>query len=232
MDLQRVVQVLATLVCVAGIIGAVIVARTRFRSLRPADSISLGVVTLSTVAFYKLLAFAGLAAAPAAAMVLANYHTFEGTHEVRACNGCHVMRPMVVDLMDPGSDTLAARHAKNKWIPQDQCYGCHSDYGLSGSMAAKAEGFRHLVRYTTGFYTEPIRFRGHFDNANCFKCHAGTEAFESRKSHQDVRQRLASNDVSCTNCHGWAHPTRAARTPGSADYARLMQNVLGKSRTQ
>src|SRR5262249_55523759 len=105
MDLQRVVQILTALVCLAGIVAAVMISRTRFRSLKAGDTISLGVVTLSAVAFYKLLAFAGLAVAPAAAMFLANYHTFEGTHEVAACNGCHVMRPMVVDLMDPGSDT-------------------------------------------------------------------------------------------------------------------------------
>jgi hypothetical protein len=226
MGLQRVVQVLVLLVCLGGIIAAVIVSRTRFRLLKPADTVSLGVVTLSAMAFYKLLAFGGLAVTPAAAMVLANYHTFEGTHEVRACNGCHVMRPMVVDLMDPDSDTLAARHARNKWIPQDQCFGCHSDYGLAGSIAAKMEGYRHLVRYTTGFYSEPIVYRGRFNNANCFKCHAGTTAFESGHSHQVVRQRLGDSNMSCTNCHGWAHPTRAARTPGSPDYQRLMQNLL------
>jgi Nitrate/TMAO reductases, membrane-bound tetraheme cytochrome c subunit len=230
MELQTVVKVLGTLACVAGIAAALIVARTRFKLLRPGDSISLGVVTLSSVAFYKLLALGGLVVAPAAAMALANYHTFEGTHEVRACNGCHVMRPMVVDLLEPGSDTLAARHTKNKWIPENQCYGCHSDYGLSGSLAAKMEGYRHLVRYTTGFYREPIIYRGHFDNANCLKCHAGTVAFESRISHRDVRQRLADSNMSCTNCHGWAHPTRAARTPGSPEYSHLMQDLLAAPR--
>ena len=61
---------------------------------------------------------------------------------------------------EPASDTLAARHFKNHWIPEDQCYECHSDYGLSGDMEAKMEGFRHLARYTTRTYQEPIKFRG------------------------------------------------------------------------
>jgi hypothetical protein len=41
-------------------------------------------------------------------------------------------------------------------------------------------------------------------------------------SHHTVRQQLQENTVSCLNCHGAAHPTRGQRTPGSADYDRLM----------
>ncbi len=59
---------------------------------------------------------------------------------------------------------------------------------------------------------------------NCMSCHAGTPAFESLKVHEPVTANLASDDptISCTNCHGKAHPTRAQRTPGHPDYDRLM----------
>jgi hypothetical protein len=135
---------------------------------------------------------------------------------------CHVMTPMVTDMHEPGSQTLAARHFRNGWIPKDQCYQCHSDYGLAGDLAAKAEGYRHLARYTTRTHTEPIKYRGVFPNDNCLKCHDGTPKFGAVDSHTTVRARLDDNSLSCLNCHGRAHPTREQRTPGHADYDRLM----------
>ena len=84
------------------------------------------------------------------------------------------------------------------------------------------EGYRHLARYTTRTYDEPIKFKGRFHNDNCLKCHAGTPEWEGVKSHQTVRARLEESSLSCLNCHGRAHPTRSARTPGSDDYDRLM----------
>ena len=177
---------------------------------------------LSTAALWKLLVFGALVVTPAAVVVVANYHTFVGVHEVEACNRCHVMRPMVVDMMDPKSDALAARHFKNRWIPKDQCYACHSDYGLSGDLAAKMEGFRHLARYTTRTYTEPIQYHAVFNNNNCMNCHANMPAFEAVPWHHTVKVSLGKNETSCLSCHGLARPTRAARTPGSSDYNRLV----------
>ena len=132
------------------------------------------------------------------------------------------MTPMVTDMRDPTSETLAARHFKNGWIPKDQCYQCHSDYGLAGDLAAKMEGYRHLARYTTNTYDEPIEYRGRFPNDNCLKCHEGTPKFEAVQSHHTVQGRLDLSTLSCLNCHGRAHPSRSARTPGSAQYERLM----------
>jgi nitrate/TMAO reductase-like tetraheme cytochrome c subunit len=163
-----------------------------------------------------------LFAVPAAAVAVANYHTVEGVHGVDSCNRCHVMTPMANDMRDPGSETLAARHFKNGWIPKDQCYQCHSDYGLAGDMRAKMEGYRHLARYTTNTYEEPIKYRGVFHNDNCLKCHDGTPRFTAVPSHSTVHARLADSSISCLNCHGNAHPTREQRTPGHADYDRLM----------
>ena len=87
------------------------------------------------------------------------------------------------------------------------------------------EGYRHLARYTTRTYQEPIKIRGHFNNENCLKCHQGMPLFEAVKSHQSVRVLLDNSAMSCLNCHGQAHPSRAQRTPGSADYTKLMEAV-------
>ena len=157
MEAVTLVRVLGTLLCLLGIALCFWVGRKRFAELSTRDHVSVGIAVLSVAALWKLLAFGALVATPAAVVAVANYHTFVGVHEVEACNRCHVMRPMVNDMMDPHSDTLAARHFKNRWIPKDQCYACHSDYGLSGDLAAKMEGFRHLARYTTRTYTEPIQ---------------------------------------------------------------------------
>jgi hypothetical protein len=226
MDAVSVVRVLGTLLCLLGIVLCFWVGRKRFADLSTKEHVSIGIAVLSVAALWKLLAFGALVAVPAAVAAVANYHTFVGVHEVNACNRCHVMRPMVNDMMDHDSDTLAARHFKNRWIPKDQCYACHSDYGLSGDLAAKMEGFRHLARYTTRTYTEPIQYRGAFDNDNCMKCHAKMPKFEAIRCHHSVMDSLVKNETSCLNCHGLSHPTRAARTPGSADYDRLMRKEL------
>jgi hypothetical protein len=218
-----VVSTLAILASIAGIIACVVVARTRFTALSRSDWVPLGITRVPADAFYKLLAFAALVVLPLGAIVLANYHTFEGTHEVKACARCHVMVPMVTDMQDPTSGTLAARHSRHRWIAENQCFGCHSDYGLAGDLEAKMTGYRHLARYTTSTYQEPIVHRGHFNNANCLKCHRDAPAFLRVTSHHTVMTLLTSSAMSCTNCHGRMHPTRAARTPGSPDYARLMK---------
>jgi nitrate/TMAO reductase-like tetraheme cytochrome c subunit len=223
MDWISIVRVVGTIACVSGIILAWLIARRRFSALPQDPSISLGIAILSAASFWKLTAFVGLVVVPVATMGVANYHTFVGVHEVDACARCHVMRPMVNDLQDPASDTLAARHFKNGWIPTGQCFACHSDYGFSGDMAAKMEGFRHLARYTTQTYHEPIVGRIVYNNQNCLKCHGGKIPFEGVHVHHDVRARLESSDMSCLNCHGLAHPSRTDRTPGSSRYDTLMR---------
>ena len=46
--------------------------------------------------------------------------------------------------------------------------------------------------------------------------------FQQVPSHHTVGERLASNQMTCLNCHGLAHPSPAARTPGSPEYAGLL----------
>jgi cytochrome c nitrite reductase small subunit len=224
LETYTIVSTLAILVSILGILACAIVLRTRFRQLRRDVSVSVGVARVPADAFYKILALGALVLLPLGAIALANYHTFEGTHEVAACARCHVMQPMVTDMRDPASFTLAARHARNRWIPENQCFGCHSDYGFAGNIEAKMTGYRHLARYTTRTYHEPIVHRGHFNNGNCLKCHRDAPAFRGVKSHMTVLTLLESSAMSCTNCHGRMHPTRADRTPGSPEYPRLMRS--------
>jgi hypothetical protein len=222
-EMATIVRVLGAVLGIAGILLCLRVLFVKRTDLTSSRLIKLGVVTLPAFAFLKLVAFGGLIVAPTGAVAVANYHVFVGVEKVQGCASCHIMRPMVNDMHDPSSDTLAARHFRNKWIAEDQCYHCHTDYGLSGSLQAKMEGFRHLARYTTHTYPEPVRLRGEYLNQNCLNCHGKTALFEAVASHHTVGDDLSDNRMTCLNCHGLAHPSPAQRTPGSRDYARLME---------
>ena len=178
----------------------------------------------------KKAIFPGLIVLPVLMAFLANYHVFETSKTVEACQSCHVMKPFTNDLMDAESMTLAARHYKNNWIPKDQCYGCHKDYGFNGNFKAKTDGYRHLMRYITGTFAEPIAYRGEFNNANCMSCHEATGKFKAVDMHTSIVDHFADNSVSCLNCHGRAHPTRLQRTPGSADYQELISKMPAKEK--
>jgi cytochrome c nitrite reductase small subunit len=222
----QVVMVLGTLVCVLGVILCIRTARTRFDDVGVArQDVNIGIARVPALVFARLIALMALIVLPGGAVFLANYHTFEGVHEVNGCASCHVMLPMVNDMRDPGSETLAALHYKNKWIAKDQCYQCHSDYGLGGDLEAKMTGFRHLARYTTRTYAEPIVARVKFNNQNCLQCHEGTPKWAAVESHVESHKDLVANQVKCIDCHGDPHPTAAQRTPGSSGYSRLMEKM-------
>ena len=173
----------------------------------------------------KKAVFPALMVLPVIMAFMANYHVFETSKTVEACQSCHVMKPFSNDLVNQESMTLAARHYKNNWIPKDQCYGCHKDYGFNGNFKAKTDGYRHLMRYMTNTYPEPIVYRGEFNNANCMSCHENTAKFRTVEMHTPIVAQFEDNSVSCLNCHGRAHPTRLRRTPGSAEYQQLMSDL-------
>lgn len=130
----------------------------------------------------------------------------EETKTVDSCNSCHVMEPFVNDMQDPKSATLAAQHFKNSWIPKQQCYQCHTTYGVHGTLAAKRDGFRHWLLYVTGSYDKPIQYSGSYPNVNCTSCHGSDPDFRVVEAHTALRDRLASDAVSCATCHGPPHP--------------------------
>jgi len=156
-----------------------------------------------------MLLFA-VALVPGLALALGFGMSLEYMKRPQFCGSCHVMLPFANDLRDPESGTLAAVHYQNRYILEHQCYTCHTDYGLFGPMRAKLAGVRHLVNYTIGNYTEPIRIREPFRNANCLHCHGEAKVF--RTAHTDNLAELQSGDMSCLDCHRPAHPEeRAAR---------------------
>ena len=160
---------------------------------------------------YRVLLIISLFVLPVIVGLGTSATVLETTKTVKSCGTCHVMDPFVNDLQNPESTTLAARHFKNKWISEYQCYPCHTTYGAHGTFEGKRDGFRHWLLFVTGTWDEPIQYSGSYPNMNCTSCHAGTDSFQDVASHRALSSKLRANEVSCTSCHGPAHPTPGER---------------------
>ena len=155
----------------------------------------------------KELLFVAIAVLPVAVVFFGYSYGLEESKSVEACGSCHVMTPYVADLRDPKSETLAAAHFKNRYIQENHCYTCHTDYGMFGTVKAKWEGLGHVARYTTGKYEVPLKIARPYSNLRCLNCHAGSLKFVNPEAHpkEDIA-KFVTGEVSCLECHEPAHP--------------------------
>jgi len=164
----------------------------------------------------KLVLLAAIGVLPLATATTGNVAGFEATKERRFCGSCHVMTPYRNDSEDPRSTALAARHARNQLFGDANCYACHADYGMFGTIVTKAGGLRHIYEYVFHYRDmslaearEKIHIRKPFQNATCMHCHS-TEgsSWNAIKEHASLLDRLRGGEVSCASagCHGPAHP--------------------------
>jgi len=160
---------------------------------------------------YRSLMIVSMLALPGVVVLSTGTTVLETTKTVQSCASCHVMDPFVNDLFNDESTTLAARHYKNRWIAEYQCYTCHTTYGAHGTFEGKRDGFRHWLLYVTNSWEDPISFAGSYPNQNCTSCHGGTRKFSEVPSHIALSGRMRADEVSCTSCHGPAHPTPGER---------------------
>lgn len=202
MALSVIYVVLFIVMSVIGLYGLYTLYRRRgtLSVLHSATLCALVVVTLVVIPFF---------------MVTLGQSTllFE-TKKIDSCATCHAMQPFVQDIKDPESLTLAARHMRNGFLGDghDACAKCHIAPTLEGSIEAKLDGFRHLMKTITGTYTLPITFKKTQSNATCLSCHAETPKFKAKPLHTQNLEALQSGAVSCLNCHGPAHPPRSTRS--------------------
>jgi nitrate/TMAO reductase-like tetraheme cytochrome c subunit len=151
---------------------------------------------------------------PAAIVFLGYSHGIESSKHVEFCGSCHVMEPYLADLRNPDSDTLAATHYKNGYILDHQCYTCHSDYGMFGTMQAKMAGMGHVARHLTGAYHFPLKVAKPYSNLRCLACHEKSQKFRNSEGHpKEDRAKLLSGETSCIECHGPPHPEAAKEGP-------------------
>ncbi|HEY4239300.1 MAG TPA: NapC/NirT family cytochrome c [Kofleriaceae bacterium] len=164
----------------------------------------------------KLALLFGLGVFPLASAGTGNVAGFEATKERRFCGSCHVMTPYARDSEDPLSTTLAARHARNAMFGSANCYACHANYGMYGTVLTKLGGLRHVYEYTLHYRNmsleearRTIHIREPFQNATCMHCHS-TElpTWKAVPEHASLLDRVRGGSPSCASagCHGPAHP--------------------------
>ena len=146
---------------------------------------------------------------PLVLLAIGNFATLEYATEVKFCGSCHLtMKPYIDDLHNAKSQSLASLHAQNRFAPGTECYSCHANYGIHGTLEAKLTGLRHVYKYNTGTYELPLKMPHAFENTLCLKCHNGAKRFMAQEVHLDsgkVSEELRSNQTECISCHGPAH---------------------------
>jgi nitrate/TMAO reductase-like tetraheme cytochrome c subunit len=133
---------------------------------------------------------------------------FTRAERVEFCASCHhVMRAYADDMTNPDGTGLAAIHFVNRYIPNNQCYECHTSYGLFGTVEAKIHGIGEVVKYYTGSYDLPVAMWKPYRNADCLKCHAESNKWLLVDAHTDEesKQELFADLTSCMSCHDSAH---------------------------
>jgi cytochrome c nitrite reductase small subunit len=134
-------------------------------------------------------------------------HGLESSSTVDSCGSCHAMTPLVADLRNPQSATLAATHFKNQYIQEKHCYTCHHDYGLTGTLGAKLAGLGHVWRSTIGSYTLPIKIARPYPNVRCLGCHGASQKFHNSPGHlKEMMPSMMDNTIPCLSCHAPVHP--------------------------
>ncbi|MGE5185326.1 MAG: NapC/NirT family cytochrome c [Acidobacteriota bacterium] len=164
----------------------------------------------------KIILLFAIGIFPITTAMTGNYAGFEATTKREFCGSCHVMRPYKLDSENPQSTSLAARHARNDLFGDANCYACHADYGMFGTIKTKAGGMRHVYEYALHYRNMPleeakekIHIRSPFKNSTCMHCHSTENpGWMNVKEHASLLDRVRSNAVSCASegCHGPAHP--------------------------
>jgi cytochrome c-type protein NapC len=187
----------------------------------------------------KIWLLVGLGLLPGLSATSSTVAGMEATTERHFCGSCHVMTPYVMDAQDAASQSLAARHGRNPFFGDRNCYICHADYGMYGYPVTKMNGMRHVYEYYIGGWNEltipeafaRIHLQKPYDNTNCRQCHTGTLAdWKTVPEHVALATELESNAVSCASsgCHGYAHPF----TKGDGgDASQLPPSALGTDLT-
>lgn len=152
------------------------------------------------------LLFAAIVVVPVLLSAVTVPVAFERGKSREFCASCHVMTPYIEGLDDPTRELLSAKHYQNKWINDNQCFTCHSDYGFFGEMKAKVNGMRHMAAYYSNS-KKPVKLYHPYKNANCLHCHETTPKYKDQPAHADILETLKNEEMSCIDCHGPVHPS-------------------------
>ncbi len=172
----------------------------------------------------KWLLFLGLCVLPVPVAFLSSGIGMEESKNVEFCHSCHAsMDPFVNDMMNEESETLAALHYKNRYIQHEQCWQCHSDYGIAGTADAKMTGMLHIYKFTFNgsflpgsSWKAPIKLYHPYKWTICLECHANSSLFKAPRNdetaHEGVLEGVMKGEIGCTDCHQSAHPAPEERS--------------------
>jgi len=150
----------------------------------------------------------GVVLLPSFSVTIGMLLVFTRAERVEFCASCHhVMQAYAEDTTNPVGTGLAAIHYANRYIPKNQCYECHTSYGLFGTVEAKIHGIGEVAKYYTGSYDLPVAMWKPYPNSDCLKCHAESDKWQSVEAHTDEETELElfADRTSCMSCHGSAH---------------------------
>jgi cytochrome c-type protein NapC len=164
----------------------------------------------------KLWLLIGLGVLPLGAAAAGNIEGYQATKQRTFCGSCHVMVPHASDADDMSSGSLSSRHARNVLFGKENCYVCHADYGMFGTILTKLGGLKHVYMYATHYRDVPleeakksIRLYKPYPNTNCMQCHSTQlDLWLRTPDHKSALTEVRENRISCASggCHGFAHP--------------------------
>lgn len=159
-------------------------------------------------ALFKAMLVVSVVMVPLLAMSAGMLLVFSRAERVEFCATCHLtMKPYVQDMTNPKSEGLAAVHYRNQYIHSNQCYECHTSYGMFGTVEAKIAGIIDVYKYYTRTYKLPIKMRKPYSNGDCLKCHARSAKWLAVAEHSGAQEELFSGGMGCQDCHGITHPS-------------------------
>lgn len=161
----------------------------------------------------RLLLFVGVCGVPLPAMLMSTAVGLEQSKAIAFCDSCHLMRAFVADMKDPASLSLSALHFRNRYIQEEHCYSCHTDYGLFGTLEAKVGGMSHVWSDFAGAGGGLVRPKTNYRFTICLNCHGQSSKFIARKDHAGVVRKVVSGQSACTQCHNRSHAGQPERRP-------------------
>lgn len=164
----------------------------------------------------KIVLLLGIGVLPLLTAANGNVAGYNAMKTRTFCGSCHVMTPYAEDSTNPASMGLAARHARNEAFGHENCYTCHADYGMFGTVTTKLAGLRHVYEYTFNFHMlsleealPKIHILEPFPNSTCIRCHSTQNPLWNEiGDHASTLVEVRAGTISCASagCHGPAHP--------------------------
>ncbi len=174
----------------------------------------------------RLALLVGIGIFPIGAAMTGNVRGYLVSQQRPFCSSCHVMTPYTDDSDDPTSPTLASAHARNEAFGKTNCYGCHSDYELFGTITTKISGLGHLYMYYSEYRDatpqeaiDRIRLYKPYRNSTCMHCHSTQiPGWIENQDHRGALQEIRSGAMGCASagCHGPSHPFSKSSTVSGA----------------